>query len=546
MRRNHDVDVVIVGYGPVGQVLAILLAQRGWRVTVVERWAEPYPMPRAVSFDGESARIVAACVGPLGSDVGEPSRDYTWKNQHGEVLFHVDVAEVGYCGWPDSTSMYQPGLESALASRGAVLPSLRILRGYNAVKLIDVGDGVELTAVSTDGELRSISASWAVGCDGANSFVRGSMGATVTDLRFSSDWLTCDVVLRQPREFMPNNLQICDPSRPSTAVSAGPGHRRWEFMRLPGESIEELNDIETPWRLLAAHGISPDNSVLVRHAVYTFQALYVNEWRLGNILLAGDAAHLMPPFAGQGMCSGFRDVANLSWKLDLVLRNQADNSLLDTYTTERLTHVQHAIRMSVNLGRVICESNQKAAADRDVVMMATRKRDEGRPRAESAVYQRLSNGVLRSDGRGPGSPAGGLMPQGRVSRRGEVGLFDEIVGRGFVLTATESIRELLDEASLTYLQSLGAHLAWVVAPQTPYSSGPDDDVLVDIDNVYIPYFAEIGSVAVLVRPDFYVFGGARDSSDLISLVGDLRSRLGAPERGAGPARVGLSGRGESL
>ncbi|MEV6609030.1 bifunctional 3-(3-hydroxy-phenyl)propionate/3-hydroxycinnamic acid hydroxylase [Kutzneria sp. NPDC051319] len=499
-------DVLIVGYGPVGQVTAILLAQRGWSVTVVEKWPEPFTMPRAVSFDGESARVLAAAgVGDHIARFGEPSRDYVWRNAAGDTLLRVDVAEHGPCGWPDSTSMYQPGLEDRLAERGARQPGLRVLRGYRVESVTDHGDRVEVEAVG-ENTLR-LTAKWVIGCDGANSFVRERMGVGVTDLDFASDWLTCDVVPHEPREFSPNNLQICDPARPSTAVSAGPGHRRWEFMRLPGEDLEEFNRIETAWRLLAPFDMTPDNATVQRHSVYRFQARFADQWRVGRLLLAGDSAHLMPPFAGQGMCSGFRDAVNLAWKLDLVLANQADVALLDTYTDERRAHVRHAIDMSVNLGKVICQPDAKAAADRDLVMIATRKRNEGRPQQQSAVYHPLTTGLL-AEGT---AAAGTLVPQGRIERDGRTGLLDDIVGHRFVLLVADDPRRLLTEEASAYLRDLDAEVVHVVPAGTRGG-------VVDVDGVYLSFLDKVKAVGVLVRPDFYAFGGASDGIVLSELV----------------------------
>ena len=162
------------------------------------------------------------------------------------------------------------------------------------------------------GQTETVKARYVVGCDGANSFVREHMGTGLTDLGFFYDWLILDVIPHEEREWRPFNLQMCDPRRPTTVVSGGPGRRRWEFMRLPGETIEELNTEQTAWRLLAPWDLTPGNADLERHTVYTFQARWADRWRNGRILIAGDAAHLMPPFAGQGMCSGVRDAANLA------------------------------------------------------------------------------------------------------------------------------------------------------------------------------------------------------------------------------------------
>ncbi|KAA5835095.1 bifunctional 3-(3-hydroxy-phenyl)propionate/3-hydroxycinnamic acid hydroxylase [Saccharopolyspora hirsuta] len=513
-------DVLIVGYGPVGQVLAVLLAQRGWRVTAVERWPQPYPMPRAVSFDGESARILAAAgVGAAIHEHGESSREYTWTNAAGDVLLHVDIPDRGYFGWPDSTSMYQPGIEAALAERGAAVPGLRVLRGHEAKQLTSGPNAVELAVENTDGEQFALTADWIVGCDGANSFVRRRIGATSTDLGFSNDWLTCDVILHDGRQLSPNNQQVCDPHRPTTVVSAGPGHRRWEFMRLPGEPVERLHETSVVWDLLKPYAVTPDNATLQRHAVYTFEARYADVWRSGRVLLAGDAAHLMPPFAGQGMCSGFRDAANLAWKLDLVLRGLADEALLDTYQEERRAHVQHALRMSVDLGKVICQTDPDAARDRDEVMIASRQRGTSGVRPRSSL-QALTTGLLASTG----GPAGELVPQAVVARGGESGLFDELVGCGFVLLVGEGADEVLAGGLPPLLRELDVRVVRVLPAGTPVAE-VGEDAVVDVDDVYLPYLARSNSRAVLVRPDFYAFGGVDDAAGLAAAADELRAGL---------------------
>lgn len=529
--QTTDADVLIVGYGPVGQVLALQLAARGRRVTVVERWRTGYPMPRAVAFDSEGARILAAAgIGERIGEIGEPSGDYTWMNAAGQALLHVDVAERGRCGWPESTSMYQPALEAALIERGAALPELTVVRGEEVVAITDHGDRVEVTSREPQGgPARVHTARWVVGCDGANSFVRGVIGTAMADLGFSHDWLICDVVLHEERRFRPNNLQICDPHRPRTSVSAGPGHRRWEFMRTAGETVEELNTEKSAWRLLELFDVHPGNATLERFHVYSFSARYAETWRSGRLLLAGDACHVMPPFAGQGMTAGFRDVTNLSWKLDAVLGGTADERLLDSYPVERRPHAKHAIQMSVNLGRIICQTDPKAAADRDMVMLATAER----PVSPAAARQRsplqpLTGGLLDLSEKGrPVRPAGVLTPQGRVAGADRAGWFDDVVGPGFVLLCGEDPSALLSEEERQYLDTLGARLVRVL-PEGTDSGTADAGSVVDTDGVYLPFLAETGSTAVLVRPDHYAFGGAADRAGVSRLVAELRAGLGAP------------------
>ena len=159
-------------------------------------------------------------------------------------------------------------------------------------------------------------------------------------------------------------------------------------MRLPGETLDELNSAETAWRLVGEFGLTPENAVLERHAVYTFRARWCDRWRDGRLLLAGDAAHLMPPFAGQGMCAGLRDAENLAWKLDAVLGGKAPDSLLDTYGSERIGHVRHFIDLSVGLGRVICVTDPVAAAARDARMKAALEHPELALRAAAAAAPR--------------------------------------------------------------------------------------------------------------------------------------------------------------
>ncbi|MGV9943501.1 bifunctional 3-(3-hydroxy-phenyl)propionate/3-hydroxycinnamic acid hydroxylase MhpA [Streptomyces sp. NPDC003401] len=522
-----DTDVAVVGYGPVGQVLAILLARHGWRVTVVERWSQPYPMPRAVGFDDEAARILAAAgIGPFLDEFGENSRDYAWRNGAGDTLLHMESAANGHCGWPQATAMYQPGLEATLIERGTDFPNLRVVRGREVVEIDDRGDLVEVISEDDDEQEHAFTARYVVGCDGANSFVREAMESSLTDLGFFYDWLICDVVLHEPREFRPNNLQICDPRRPRTAVSAGPGHRRFEFMRLPGENLGELRRDDTLWRMLEMFSVRPDNATLERHAVYTFQARWAGEWRKGRLMIAGDAAHLMPPFAGQGMCSGFRDVANLSWKLDLVLRGLADDSVLDTYTAERRAHVQNAVTTSVRLGKVICVTDAAAAADRDAMMLAARAR-EGAASLPMSTAIPLDEGLLGQAGDGtPLRPAGTLFPQATVAGAEGEGLFDEIVGLGFVLLAAGDPAELLDDRRRAFLDGLGTRYAQVL-PAGTQSATPAPGSVLDVEDRYLPYLARHDATAVLVRPDFTVFGAAHGIEELGALVDQLAHRLGA-------------------
>jgi flavoprotein hydroxylase len=488
-----DVDVAIVGCGPVGNALAILLAQLGRRVTVLERWPEPYSLPRAVHFDHEVGRILQACgIGDELRSISEPADIYEWRNRRGTTLLRFGRTGDGPSGWPASSMFNQPALEQLLDKRADEL-GVEIRRGVEVVGLQPRDDG----AVVTGADGTTVAARFVVGCDGANSTVRTLIGVPVTDLGFFYDWLIVDVMLDEPRVFDPINLQICDPARPTTAVSGGPGRRRWEFMRLAHETLDELNEEARAWELLASWDVHPGNARLERHAVYTFNARYADEWRVGRVFLAGDAAHLMPPFAGQGMCSGLRDAANLAWKLDLVIAGHAAAALLDSYQSERLPSATSAIEFSMELGKVICVPDEAEAAARDDAMAA----GVGDEPAAAPGLPDLTSGFIH-----PTAPhAGKQFVQGRDRGRP----FDDAYGNGWRLVMLGAAVDGIGRDERAWFESIGGR---VVA-------------LADPDPMFVDWFAEHGATVALQRPDFYLYGTAPTAAAATSLLADLRHHL---------------------
>ena len=507
-------DVAIVGWGPVGQTLAILLARRGRRVVVLEKQPSAYPLPRAVHFDHETGRILQAC--GLGDDLRghtESADVYEWRNAAGATLLRFESEAAGLSGWPDGNMFAQPDIERLLDARARSFASVSVRRGEEVVALTPDAEGVTIASTGTDGRPSETRAAFVVGCDGANSFVRGALGSTVTDLGFFFEWLIVDVVPNVPSVWRPLNIQVCDPARPTTLVSGGPGRRRWEFMRLPGEDLEELNRADTAWRLLAPWNVTPENARLERHTVYRFQARWVDGWRKGRILLAGDAAHQMPPFAGQGMCSGLRDAANLAWKLELVLDGRAPAALLDTYAQERIPHVAAIIDFSMALGKVICIADPDEAAARDAVMTAAIASGQ---QTTPPPPLGLGAGVLMA-----GDPhAGKLFVQGRVrTREGRTGLFDDVVGTGFALVAIDGDPLAgVDEDLRAWFASIGGIVARL---------GHAGD-LADVDGSYARWFGDAGVAVALQRPDFYVYGTGSGAGEAKALLAGLRAALSSP------------------
>jgi 2-polyprenyl-6-methoxyphenol hydroxylase-like FAD-dependent oxidoreductase len=490
-------DVGVVGAGPTGLTLAILLAQRGHTVTVLERWADPYPLPRAVHFDHEVGRLLQAC--GIGDDlraISEPADIYEWRNASGDTLLRFGRHGDGPSGWPASSMFCQPELEALLEQRVAQLPGIELRRGVEVTAVDDLGDHVVVRGA--DGT--TVQAAFVVGCDGANSTVRSLAGLPVHDLGFFYDWLIVDVILDEPRVYDPLNLQVCDPARPTTAVSGGPGRRRWEFMKLPGESLEELNDERRAWELLGPWDVHAGNARLERHAVYTFQARYAERWRSGRIFLAGDAAHQMPPFAGQGLCAGVRDAGNLAWKLDLVLAGQASEALLDTYQEERLAHARGIIEFSMELGKVICVPDPAEAAARDAAMSAA----VGPEPTDVPDLPGPTSGLVH-----PESPhAGSLFVQGGIDGRP----FDDVHGAGWRLVSCSPDAAASSALAGDLVEWFGAIGGKVVAVDGS-------------DSVFGRWFGDHGTSWALQRPDFHLYGTAPDATGAGRLLADLRSQL---------------------
>jgi len=496
MTAPADADVAIVGFGPAGATLAILLGQLGRSVVVLEKWPEPYPLPRAVHFDDEIGRILQSCgVGDELRRITEPADIYEWRNAAGTTLLRFGRVSDHPLGWPLSSMFTQPALEALLDQRARALPTIDVRRGVEVYDLASDNDGVTIRTTNGD-ELR---ARYVVGCDGANSTVRDLVALPVRDLGYFYDWLVVDVILDDARVFDPLNVQICDPTRPTTVVSGGPGRRRWEFMRLPHEPLDQLSDERRAWELLASWDVHPRNARLERHAVYTFRARYAEQWRAGRVLLAGDAAHLMPPFAGQGMCAGVRDAANLAWKLDLVLTDRAPDALLDAYEHERLPSARAAIEFSIELGKVICVPDVAEAAARDEAMAA-------------AVCDELMDapplpGLIAGLVQPSAQHAGDVWVQPLVDGR----LFDDVHGAGWRLVTVDTDIDALGPTVVEWFTSIGGRVVRLGPP----------------DALACRWFAAHDAAWVLQRPDFHLYGTATTAPGASALLEDLRAHLSA-------------------
>lgn len=506
-RRTADsntADVVVVGYGPVGMAMAGLLGRTGHRVLVLERYAGLYNLPRAAIFDDETMRTFAQ----LGiADALLPKlhvqRTYEWCNAAGELLIEHDFAETGRSGWAEWYMMYQPDLEDALDGVCRTAPNVEIRLDSPVVAVEQHSDHVALT-VGTPTGTATVTAGYVVACDGGNSFVRRALGVEQDDYGFAEPWMVCDFRFRRTTD-VPAARQVGDPQRPTSIISLGPGHHRFSFMLDSEGDFATESDPDLVWARVAAH-LTPDDADLIRVATYTFRSLVAHRWRVGRVLLAGDAAHQMPPFLGQGMCSGVRDAQNLAFKLDLVLRGVAGEDVLDTYQSEREPHVRAVIEKGIELGRMQTIRDPALAAVRDRRLLAQRAASVA---PEKIRFPGLGAGLFAARSL-PGR--GALSVQGRVTDGGRLARFDQVVGSGFALLAdadngADVLGVLERSGTADALRRAGVHVVGLSR------TGAGPGTVLDVDGTYEHWFAEQNWSAVIVRPDLYVFGAAGGAGD---------------------------------
>lgn len=525
MSTLHDKDeyeVVIVGFGPSGAVAAALLGQAGVRTLVVDRSSEVYPKPRAIALDHEIMRVF--------QDLGlqdavaphcEPFTPSEYYGADGRLIKRLATVAPPYpMGHTPSMVFNQPPVEQALRRHVQGLESVEVVLGLRFTGVDQDAERATVHLEDAGGTRVDVRARYVIGCDGASSAVRDAAGITLEDLQFDEPWLVVDVQVNERglAKLPATSVQYCEPARPCTYV-IGPGnHRRWEISLLPGEDPAAMATEEGAWSVLR-RWIGPEDATLWRQASYRFHALVAREWRSGRIFIAGDAAHQQPPFLGQGMCQGIRDVVNLAWKLRAVLAGEvagaAAERLLDSYAIERREHVRQLTTRIKEIGAVICERDPLAAAARDAALIeAAGGSIRTVPRQD--IIPPLTGGLIASGG-------GGLFPQPRVETASGPALLDEAVGTGWRIV-TDLAPDALPAALASSAQALGTLVC--VTPSAAAGAGASDAVQVrELDSVLAGWFQRHDCRAAVVRPDHYVYGTAGNAAALAALLDGLEQVL---------------------
>ena len=520
---NSEYDIAIIGLGPVGCTAAIFLAEAGLSVVAIERDAEVYALPRAVNLDSEIIRAFQKVGrGQVVQDLMQavrPGERAGFVNSNREWLFGQETKDFGRNGWQPGNMFDQPELETYLRAEAVGHENVKACVGFEMTRFDQHADGVTITVHPLGSDnLDSVSAEYLIACDGASSDIRKSLDIGWVDLGYDHDWLVVDVTLKEGHTLNTTTVQVCDPDRIHTYVATKDPYRRWEFKLLPGETAEEMLNPEkihgliNPW--------TPRNSYEIRRsAVYQFHAAKADRWRDGRVFIAGDAAHQTPPFLGQGMNTGMRDVINLAWKLPLVVNGLVGDALLDSYFDEREAHAHALIDWAVSIGQLMEHvAEQERCLREGHEPPATAKQLKASGYGQGREQPPIRGGVVLQDQVTDTGFAGFLFSQPIVCRTGgESGQgandgvrLDEFLGPGFVLiTRGETVPEMRADTR-DILDNLGVKV--VVLGGLEVVRGRFDSVFEHHD-------------AVIVRPDRIVFGHTSADVSLDALVGALSDKL---------------------
>jgi 3-(3-hydroxy-phenyl)propionate hydroxylase len=514
MRADKVWPVVIVGAGPTGLTVANLLARYGVDVLLVERNATTVQEPRAVSIDDESLRTMQA-IGVVDTVVSRVVLGYgsDYFSAGGSCFLRVRPTSKEF-GYPRRNAFRQPIFEQQLRDYFcAHAVSETRSEAWFSTELIDFGQGrdtVDVVLRRGDGSLVEVTTSYLVACDGGRSFVREKLGIKLTGSTFRERWLILD--LEETRDPSRDTKVFCDPARPCLSLPGPDRTRRFEFMLHEGETEPEVTSPEFTRQLLRRHG--EENTPLRRSRVYTFHARMADTWRDGRIFLAGDAAHLSPPFAGQGMNSGIRDAHNLAWKLAAVVQGRLGPRLLETYEQERKKHAWEMILLALRMGKVMMPRGIWSAVALQAAFRVlsavppartyfAEMKYKPKPRFDAGFLARGSEHGASKHGASP--LIGRLFPQPKVRCAGREGLLDDFLGNGFaLLSLPQTPPNVFDQLPAELWKPLNLQRVAIRATgdSTPAPNGVTS--LFDVDGDLSRRMKSLPSGLVLLRPDRYV------------------------------------------
>jgi 3-(3-hydroxy-phenyl)propionate hydroxylase len=493
--------VVIVGAGPTGITVATLLAQYGVRSLVLDRHADVYPQPRAVHLDDEVFRIVHRLgIGSQFAKISRPALGLRLLDPQLRVLaeFNRDPARARN-GYPEANMFDQPEFEALLRSNLARHPLVTLRGNVEVTDIVGTADGhTRITyADRANGGEHAIDTVYLLGCDGANSLVRARIGATMRDLRFKQRWLVVDVASTADLGHWAGAHQLCDPHRAGTFMQIGDIRYRWEFRLRPGENADDFSTLAALGPLIApwTSRTGFDELDLLRVTEYTFRAQLADRWRCANTFLLGDAAHLTPPFVGQGMGAGLRDAMNLAWKLAGVLNGTLALPVLDTYEQERKPHARKMIGLALMVGRAMTSGGSIGNALRRNIIPQIHRLPGLRDRVMDSRTPPLHRSALVHRSLLPGRLGGTLCPNAVESAGRRT---DDLLGNGFAIVTAQA--PSTEDRRLAEQYGAAVHVA---APGSELAT----------------WLSDGHAGAAIIRPDRAVLRSGREVGELIRLLG---------------------------
>ncbi|BBZ43437.1 3-(3-hydroxy-phenyl)propionate/3-hydroxycinnamic acid hydroxylase [Mycobacterium parmense] len=498
-------DVAVIGYGPTGATAANLLGRLGLNVVVVERDPDVYGRARAISTDEEVMRIwqSVGLADRLQRDM-LADRPLAWVDAAG-VPFIETTMTPRNCGHPPQQFLYQPAVDRVLREGVERFAGVEVLLEHECLRVVNGEECVELMLADlrTD-TLRRLRASYVVAADGGSSPTRGLLGVGYTGRTYTERWVVIDAKVIREWEGHDRLRFHCNPDRPTVDCPTPLGHHRWEYPARPGEDERKLVTDAAVWEVLGEQGVTDDQVKILRAVIYSHHVRVADRWRVGRVFLAGDAAHAMPPWIGQGMSAGVRDAANLCWKLATVVRGHAPDSLLDTYQIERKPHVTTVTRRAVRNGRVITERNKVLAFLRNHLLRNVTRIPGVLAAGQKLIWipeARYRAGFFAAEGH----PAvGWQLPQPWVTDPGGGRVrLDDALGGGWAVLHLGAAPHGADR-----WQRLGA-TSLAVTGGRPRAGAVRDD-----DGSLTRWLRGKKAAAVVVRPDGFVFAAARAGGPL--------------------------------
>jgi 3-(3-hydroxy-phenyl)propionate hydroxylase len=500
-KAQFDADVAIVGYGPTGVAAANFLGSKGIKVIAFEREKDIYQRARAVTVNDWTLRCFqAAGLDQMLVKDMDPHTEYRWKTYAGKEQMRIKV-QPSTLGQPAAMAIYQPVMEQTLrdgAKRFA--DHVEVRYGKTVTGIAQDAEGATVTA---NGE--AVRVRYVLACDGGSSATREGLGIKLLGDTIDTRWVVIDARIK--RWWPERNILTfwCDKKRPVVDIALGLGNHRWEFPLEPHESEDQFATKEQLWGLLNSMGVTEQDVEIHQHAFYRHHVRAAERWREGRVFLLGDAGHLMPPWAGQGMQSGIRDAFNLSWKLHIVLagmvEGEAAEQLLDSYEAERSPNVAFLTAESEKLGRII-KMQMSGTEKVQAVTGAILAKLGLEPKLDIALPPTIDSGWL-SGAPTKGSALGKMPPQPIMGTTvGRYGRLDDLIGAGFSLLGDNcdpaSMMTADDQAAW---QRLGASFHAVRSADQGSLAETD---LIDLDGSLLDWMRGFGARVIALRPDRFV------------------------------------------